>query len=286
MINRGVLYIDKPAGITSFDVVRAMRKILSLRRVGHTGTLDPFATGLLPICFGDATRYADYITFADKTYEATLRLGIKTDTGDITGATIAQQEIPKISQQQLQDAVAFCVTITSQVPPRYSAVKVKGKRAYELARQGVEFTLPPRPVAILNFSITHVALPHITYRATVSKGTYIRTLSETFASQLGSVATTTALRRLAVGSVSVQDAVALDALTPDNWPRKVVPLETALAHLPIVELNDEQSVNYVHGRRFALLHPDIETCLVLHRSHMVGLGNIVDGVLHPRKVLA
>jgi tRNA pseudouridine55 synthase len=281
----GVLLIDKPAGKTSFDVIRQLRRVLNIRKLGHTGTLDPFATGLLPVLIGPATRYADYLSFADKTYEVTMEIGTQTDTGDITGTIIAQHTPPPFSQDACEAAARQMQSLTEQTPPRYSAIKIKGKRAYELARAGVEFTLPPRPVTIHQFSITHIDYPRISYIAHVSKGTYIRTLSEDFAAAMNTCATTTALRRTTIGGMQIADAIALDAITPENWQQHVVPLNRILLHYPQIELTDEELQEYRHGRRFSIEASDTELCVVVYQQRMAGLATIADGIVHPKKVL-
>lgn len=281
----GVLLIDKPAGKTSFDVIRQLRRVLNIRKLGHTGTLDPFATGLLPVLIGPATRYADYLSFADKTYEVIMEIGTQTDTGDITGTTIAQHTPPPFCEEACNAATQQMRQLTEQTPPRYSAIKVNGKRAYELARAGVEFTLPPRPVTIHSFTITHIDYPRISYTAHVSKGTYIRALSEDFAAVMNTCATTISLRRTTIGGMQVSQAIALDEITPENWSQHVISLHLVLQHYPQIELSDEQLEEYRHGRRFNMEHTDAELCVVLHNHIMAGLATITHGVVHPKKVL-
>lgn len=281
----GVLLIDKPAGITSFDVIRKLRRILQIRKLGHTGTLDPFATGLLPVLIGQATRFADYLSFADKTYDVTMELGMQTDTGDITGTVIARSPVPSFLQDACETAATHMQQLTQQTPPRYSAIKVNGKRAYDLARSGVDFTLPPRPIAIHRFDITQIAYPRISYIAHVSKGTYVRVLSEDFAAALGTVGTTITLRRTAIGVLDVNNAIVLDAITPENCMNHVIPLQKVLQHYPQLELTDEQLEEYRHGRRFNVELNDTEICVALHNNSMAGLATISQGIVHPRKVL-
>jgi len=176
MKNSGIILVDKPTGISSFGVIHQLRKITGIKKIGHTGTLDPFASGLLPICLGGATRLASYILAADKEYIAELELGYQTDSADLTGKKITEAEVPEISQTDLQRLRQEVLAIQQQIPPRYSAIKVNGKRAYKLARAEQDFQIPPRPIKIIDFEILEVDLPKIVYRAQVSKVTYIRTL--------------------------------------------------------------------------------------------------------------
>lgn len=197
----GVLLVHKAVGDTSTDVVRIVKKAFNTKKVGHTGTLDPFATGLLPICLGEALKYSRWLLDATKTYEFTLALGVKTDTADCTGDVIAEATVPnslnlELARQHFQGEM-------SQIPPKFSALKVNGKRAYELARKGENVALAARQVTIHEFSLQQREAAILTGRATVSKGTYIRTLCEDIAEQLGSVGHCAQLRRTAVTPYSL-----------------------------------------------------------------------------------
>ncbi len=213
---QGLLLVDKPAGWTSFDVVNYVRRIVAAAegkkpkavKVGHTGTLDPFATGLLVLLIGkDYTRRAGEFSKLDKTYEATIRLGQTTSTGDPEGEiTLVSNTTPDLTT--LQEAVARFRGQIEQVPPAYSAIKVNGQRAYQLARAGQEVTLAARPATIHQLEITNYLYPEVGLMAQVSSGTYIRTLVTDIGEALSTGAYTTALRRTAVGVFSLQDAVA------------------------------------------------------------------------------
>ncbi|MBN1949227.1 MAG: tRNA pseudouridine(55) synthase TruB, partial [Candidatus Cloacimonetes bacterium] len=202
----GVLLIDKPTGISSFAVVRQLRKITGIRKIGHAGTLDPFASGLLVMCLGFATRIAGRLLLDDKTYVVKMKLGTSTDTGDLTGEIIDSAEPPVLTEEKLTETASAILRIREQTPPRYSAVKVGGRRAYQLARNNQEFTLLPRSVEIKNFSFTGWEAGVLEYVTTVSKGTYIRVLSETIAGLLGTRGVTTYLRRIQAGCFRVEDA--------------------------------------------------------------------------------
>ncbi|MDP8220264.1 MAG: tRNA pseudouridine(55) synthase TruB [Candidatus Stygibacter frigidus] len=287
MNNCGFLLIDKPADITSFQVISSLRKITSIKRIGHTGTLDPFATGLLPICIGPATRLASFISSSRKTYLATMKFGLKTNTGDVTGETILTQPIKKLDTSELESAVKEILAIKEQTPPQYSAIKVNGKRAYELARKGAEVVLKPRPIIIYDFEIINTDEDTLTYQTTVSKGTYIRTLSEQFAEITGNIATTIELKRVAVDKLLLEDAVELADLTPDNWRQYLISPVNILT-LPQVMLNDEDAAKFMHGRMIESSDLTEDQYIVIRQStsRTLGIARKNDGnILKPEIVL-
>lgn len=205
----GVVIVDKPAGITSHDVVDRVRKLLGEKKAGHTGTLDPMATGVLPVCIGEATKLASFLTGDDKVYEVTMRLGVRTDTQDMTGQVLAEQE-PRVTEADVREALeAFSGTIT-QVPPQYSAVKVRGKALYKWARKGVRVDPPARQVEIRAIRVLGVEMPRVRFDVTCSKGTYVRTLCADVGERLGCGAALETLRRTASGAFRLQDAVPLE----------------------------------------------------------------------------
>jgi tRNA pseudouridine55 synthase len=271
MANFGFLLIDKPAGITSFNVIAQLRKITSIKRIGHTGTLDPFATGLLPICIGSATRLARYVSSAQKTYIATIKFGFITDTGDITGATVSTQPVKEISSTDLQKAITGILRLEEQIPPAYSAIKVNGKRAYSLARQGKEVKLAPRPITIHDFQVIKAEADTLTYQTTVSKGTYIRSLTEQFAALTGNLATTIQLQRLAVDKLELTQAVKLSELSADNWQKQLISPDHILT-LPQLLLSDEEAAKFMNGRFIELSFHSEKEFLVMKRSNLQTLG--------------
>jgi tRNA pseudouridine55 synthase len=208
-----VLPVDKPEGPTSHDVVAAARKALSERRIGHTGTLDPFASGLLLLCVGRATRLAEYFSGLDKEYEAEARLGIATDTLDRDGNVVAVSERwSEVTEEGLEAALGALRGDIEQVPPQFSAKKVEGERAYKSARDGRRVELPPVPVTVRELTLTGVDLPFVRFRVRCSSGTYVRALARDLGAGLGVGAHLTALRRTAVGPRSVEGALRLDDL--------------------------------------------------------------------------
>jgi len=281
----GILLIDKPAGITSFDVIRKLKRITGIKKIGHTGTLDPFATGLLPICIGKATRFAQYIVSEEKHYQATMQFGIQTDTGDNTGETISTSDLPELNETKLSNLTDFVLNLDSQVPPKYSAIKINGRKAYEMARKGEDFTIPPRAINILEFEVNEVNLPEMQYSALVSKGTYIRVLSEDIAANLGCLATTTALRRLSIGKLKVEDAVRIEDLASDNWQEKMLALQDVLP-FPIVTIDSSNRDRISHGMPINVENEDCEQLIVEDENRaMLCLAKIEDGAIKPKIVM-
>jgi tRNA pseudouridine55 synthase len=209
----GVLVVDKPGGITSFDVVAEVRRKLGERRVGHTGTLDPMATGVLPICVGDATKLVPFLMSGDKEYEAELRLGVTTDSADATGTVTSETNAAHVSRSDVERALPGFVGTIQQTPPMHSALKVGGKRLYEFARAGVEVERAARPVVVHSIELVACEVPLVRLRVRCGKGTYIRSLAADLGAVLGVGAHLTALRRTRVGPFCLDRAVTLEELS-------------------------------------------------------------------------
>lgn len=242
-----VALVDKPVGPTSFEVVRAVRRLAGTRRVGHGGTLDPFASGLLVIGIGPATRLLPYALHGAKTYRARIRFGIETDSGDPTGETVREADVPR-DVEALRAAMRTLEGTIEQVPPRHSAVKIGGRRAYDLARAGVDFEPDPRTVHVESFVLEHFEPPFADVVVRCGGGTYIRSLARDLGRALGSVAHLTALRRTAIGSVSVDDAVPLDRVeTAHAEGRLLRPPRVLVAGWPTLELDAERTRRVRHG---------------------------------------
>lgn len=210
MIN-GMINVYKEAGFTSHDVVAKLRGIVKQKKIGHTGTLDPDATGVLPVCFGNATKLCDMLTDKSKEYEACMLLGVTTDTQDISG-TVLEQKSVNVSKEDAEKAIMSFIGEYDQIPPMYSAIKINGKKLYELARQGKEVERQPRKVEILNIEIISMELPEIKFRVGCSKGTYIRTLCADIGEKLGCGAVMKSLERIRVGNFKVEDALKLSQI--------------------------------------------------------------------------
>ncbi len=249
----GILLIDKPESLSSFDVVRKVRRAAGERKVGHLGTLDPFATGLLPLCLGEATKLVPYLQPEPKTYRATLKLGESTDTQDLTGRLVSRTEVLPEQEQVYQAAGRFVGEI-QQVPPMHSALHYQGERLYKLARRGESVDLAPRTVTIYRLEVEEVELPRVTITVRCSQGTYIRTLAADLGAALGCGAHLTALRRLEVGPLKVADAWSLDALEkalPEARLSRLIPLSACLPGMRRVEVGLEEAAKLCKGQALA-----------------------------------
>ncbi len=247
---QGLILLNKPEGITSFSAVNKMKWLAQEKRVGHTGTLDPLATGLLPVFIGRATALAGIVLDADKSYIATVKLGLTTDTCDITGNILTQSEV-RVSADELEKVLEGFRGQISQIPPMYSALKRDGVRLYELARQGKTVDIEARQVTISRLEL--LSFEGDTFKISVdcSKGTYIRSLCRDIGEALGCGATMTALHRTATGGFSVEDAVSLDSLTRENVAEYILPEETALLNLTEVFVTEKQAVRFSNGGQLA-----------------------------------
>lgn len=253
MFENGILNINKPEGWTSQDVVAKLRGRLHIRRVGHTGTLDPMATGVLPVCFGKATRIIEYYDDDFKTYEAEMKLGMVTDTLDITGAVLETKPVDVSEEDVIQAICSFRGWIT-QIPPKYSALKVNGKPLYKYAREGVEVEIKSRKIYVADIQAMEVNLGEnrILFRVTCSKGTYIRTICDDIGKKLGCGGTMTALQRIQSGCFRVEDARTLPEIlemTDEELERCVIPMDETLVHLGRIELKSMESVPFYYNGR-------------------------------------
>ena len=234
----GVIVIRKEKGFTSHDVVAKLRGILHMKKIGHTGTLDPDAEGVLPVALGKATRLVDMITDKEKTYEAVMRLGVVTDTQDMSGTVLSQTAELHVTEEELRAAIESFAGDYMQVPPMYSALKVNGKKLYELAREGKTVERKPRPVHFYEIEILEINLPLVHFRVTCSKGTYIRTLCHDIGEKLGCGAAMETLLRTKVGRFTLDDAITLaqteEAVKNGTIESKVLGIEEILAEYPRV----------------------------------------------------
>lgn len=248
----GIVIIDKPAGWTSQDVVSKLRGVLHTKRIGHGGTLDPMATGVLPVFVGRATRGVEFFEHAEKTYEAVLQLGITTDTEDTSGIVLEEKEV-SISEADLLDVLPRFRGEILQVPPMYSALKVNGKKLYELARAGKEVERQPRPITIHELELLEFTGNTARLRVHCSKGTYIRTLCKDIGAALGCGGCMAALRRVQAGEYIIEEAVPLEALleceTPEQYLR---PVDSMFRNFPAVTLSEKQETRCRNGNSFTL----------------------------------
>jgi tRNA pseudouridine55 synthase len=248
----GVLLIDKPVGFSSNDALMKVKRIVNAKKAGHTGTLDPFATGLLPLCFGEATKFSQDLLEADKTYLATVHLGITTTTGDTEGEVLETRDV-SVTSEQVEAALARFRGPILQVPPMYSALKRDGKALYEYAREGVTLEREARPVTIHELELVAIAAPFLTIRVKCSKGTYVRVLGEDIGATLGCGAHLSALRRVQVGSLTTENMVTLEALQAHENPLSLLaPVDALLSSFPRVDLTPELEKRFLNGQRLAL----------------------------------
>ncbi len=248
----GVLVVDKPIGLTSHEVVQIIRRGTNIRRAGHTGTLDPRASGVLVVLLGPAVRLSEYVSASDKRYQAVLQLGTTTDTYDADGRVLTTNPV-EIAEHQFETALQSFIGEIEQVPPPYSAVKIKGRKAYEMAREGEEVDLQPRRITVYSLELLEWAPPEAVIDVYCSSGTYIRSLANDLGKMLGCGAHLVGLRRTKSGRFTLRDAVPLrklrESFESGNWYQYVIPAAEALSDWPSVELTLEQVDAIRHGHR-------------------------------------
>lgn len=249
----GVLVVDKPIGLTSHDVVQIIRRGTGIRRAGHTGTLDPRASGVLVILIGPAVRLSEFVSASDKRYQATIRLGSTTDTYDGDGQITSTSEIGDIREEKFDEVLQTFVGEMEQTPPPYSAVKVKGRKAYDMARKGEEVELEPRMVNVYSLEILEWAPPEAVVDVYCSSGTYVRSLANDLGKALGTGAHLVGLRRTKSGRFTLRDAVQLrrlqEAFDAGDWYRFLIPAAEALSDWPMIELDGDAMELVRHGHR-------------------------------------
>jgi tRNA pseudouridine55 synthase len=248
----GVLLLDKPVGFSSNDALIKAKRIVNAKKAGHTGTLDPFATGLLPLCFGEATKFSQDLLEADKTYLATVHLGITTTTGDTEGEAVETRPVD-VTLVQIEAALASLRGAILQVPPMYSALKRDGKALYEYAREGIVLEREARPVTIHELELIAYDAPMLQIRVKCSKGTYVRVLGEDIGAFLGCGAHLNALRRIQVGALTTDGMVTLEDMAAHADPLSMLaPVDALLATFPRIDLTAELAARFLNGQRLAL----------------------------------
>jgi tRNA pseudouridine55 synthase len=242
----GILNINKPVGMTSFDVVKKIRSISGNKKVGHTGTLDPIASGVLPICIGGATKFADYIMKSHKIYLAELKLGVNTDTYDREGTIIDTSEV-KLDEKSVRDTILSFQGEMEQLPPMYSAIKINGKKLYDLARQGIEIERNKRKIIIYSIEIINIELPYVVFQVKCSKGTYIRSLCHDIGEKLNCGGIMWNLKRMAAGNFNISNSILLEDLQKDSISKYIIPVDKALEEYPKVIVEDRYLKHVLNG---------------------------------------
>jgi tRNA pseudouridine55 synthase len=285
----GVLPVDKPPGPTSHDMVAQARRSLHTRRVGHTGTLDPFASGLLLLCINRATRLVPYLHDLPKEYEAVARLGQETSTLDIEGPVVRESEDWRgLDRARILEALRAFEGDLEQVPPAFSAKKVDGEAAYERARRGEEVVLPAVSVRVHRIELLALDLPFVRFRTAVSTGTYIRALARDLGTGLGVGAHLTALRRTAIGGFSVDDALPPEGLDdPVRVSEAWIDPQAAVGHLPRVDVDGEEAARLASGQRLPFpssSRPEGSPVAIIASGRLLAVGEISGDCLRPRRV--
>ena len=294
----GVVLLDKPAGMSSQGAVTAVKRAFNADKAGHTGTLDPMATGLLPICLGEATKYSQDLLEADKSYIAQVKFGSRTDTGDAEGQIIEELPLPAFADdvaiQAALDALLpkFTGPIT-QVPPMYSALKRDGKPLYEYARAGIELERAPREITIHAIRWTNINWPEATLEVSCSKGTYIRVLAEDIGNALGCGAHLVGLRRTEVGHLNLEQSFTLESIQQgiQDSSTYILPVDALLQTLPHLTVDEQQAKRLEMGQRVPLNLPPIEALVRIYRAtaaphNFIGTADWRSGVLHPKRLIS
>lgn len=294
----GVVLLDKPAGMSSQGAVTAVKRAFNAEKAGHTGTLDPMATGLLPICLGEATKYSQDLLEANKTYVAQVKFGSRTDTGDAEGVVIEERSLPvfdnAIALQNALDAVLMKFTgVITQVPPMYSALKRDGKPLYEYARAGVELEHTPREITIHQIRWIDIQWPQATLEVSCSKGTYIRVLAEDIGNAFGCGAHLVGLRRTEVGHLSLEHSFTIEAIQSGllDSSSYILPVDALLQTLPHLTVDEQQAKRLEMGQRVPLNLPSIEALVRIYRAtaaphNFIGTADWRSGVLYPKRLIS
>ncbi|ART63560.1 tRNA pseudouridine(55) synthase TruB [Kushneria marisflavi] len=288
----GVLLLDKGEGVTSNRALQQVRRLFQAQKAGHTGTLDPMATGLLPICLGEATKFSSWLLDADKRYLADVRLGAVTDTGDREGAILKECAVPSLSDGDIESALSGFLGEIDQVPPMYSALKHQGRPLYEHARAGREIARAPRRVSIYDIALTSRYAQGFSLDVSVSKGTYIRTLAEDLGEWLGCGAHLEGLRRLRTGPFddsNMLDIEALESMSDEQRLERLLPVDALISHLPALSTDDDGARRILQGQPIALETLELTEGSVARLYHDQSLLGVVtisgSGQCSPRRLI-
>jgi tRNA pseudouridine55 synthase len=284
----GVLLLDKPSGLSSNAALQRARRALQAEKGGHTGTLDPLASGLLPLCLGEATKFAQFLLDADKAYRATVRFGVVTDTLDAEGRVLATHAVAL----DARDITAWLASMTGaqlQRPPAHSALKFRGRAYYDYARAGEDIAREPRPVTISRLALVAWEPPDAVIDVTCSKGTYVRVIAADLGERAGCGAHLAGLRRTHTGGFAVADAVplaALEAMSPEEAARHLLAMDVLVAHLPRAELDEAAAAAFLHGRAVAVAVAAEGPHAVFGEGRLIGVADVAQGLARPRRSIA
>lgn len=284
----GILLLDKRLGVSSNRALQEVRHLFNANKAGHTGSLDPLATGLLPLCFGEATKVSALMLDDNKRYQVVIQLGVMTNTGDAEGTVIQTAPVPELSHDDIAACLRHFTGVIEQVPPMYSALKHKGKKLYELAREGKTIERQARPITIFELTLLDFSNNRLTLDVLCSKGTYIRSLAEDIGHYLHCGGTVSALRRLEAGQFSLAHARTIEqlqAMDEQSLLNTLLAIDKPLDALPAVQLSDEQAVSIKYGQAVTVQNPLQGTVRMYHVKVFLGLGEMLeDGKLAPKKL--
>lgn len=290
----GIVIVDKPTGMSSNHVLQRVKRLYNANKAGHTGSLDPLATGVLPICLGEATKLSTYLLDADKQYQVRCQLGILTDSGDSDGAVIAQQDIPEFTAEQLQNILLNFTGEQQQIPPMFSALKHQGQPLYKLARQGIEIERKSRLITIYSIELLAYDIESFTLQVACSKGTYIRTLVQDIAAELGGYGHVTMLRRTNAAGYTLEQAFSLDDLQHsvevngvEALDAQLLPAHEALPDWPLIKLDSAMSDDMRYGRavKTDVLGKSAKVRLFDYQDQFIGLGELaLDGTVSAKRL--
>jgi tRNA pseudouridine55 synthase len=289
MFPNGIMILDKPADISSAQAVSRVKRLLGVKKIGHTGTLDPFATGVLICCINQATRLARFFLHADKTYQAVLRLGVETDTQDATGRVIAQTTVPSIASDRLIATIKGFEGRQLQRPPVYAALKHEGTPLYKLARQGRPVQKPARPIQVTALTVTWIDLPDIGLELTCSSGTYVRALCADIGSAMGCGGHLARLRRTASSGFGIEQAITLNALqemeSGSRLANTLIPMNAALSHMPMFMADSNLLERIAHGQRLRIEDLPTDLLQIARKPGLADHVKVVDADLELKAVL-
>ena len=280
-MNDGFINLKKNSGMTSHDAVNHVRKIFLTRKVGHAGTLDPLASGVLPVAVGRATKFIEYLADCNKIYRAEVLFGISTESGDLEGEIISRADDFSLDKDELLASLKDFIGEIEQTPPKFSAIKIHGRKAYDLARKNLEFDMPRRLVKIFNIELVATSENSATIEINCGKGTYIRSLAVDLGERLNLPATLKNLIRLRVGDFDIKNSVTLDDLRTEN----ILPIESCLNHLPRFELDERRIRAFMNGLPTTIHAPDEKLLRIFSGGKFLGVGRIEKGELRSSKIL-